>query len=63
MNKIDFKKTVLSKAKEKQVDHLNYLALGHGRDKFISSAPARWVLLIISFGVLILAIIGAIVSD
>lgn len=53
----------IPKAKEKQVDRLNYLALGHGRDKFIASAPARWILIIVSIGVLLLAIIGAILSD
>lgn len=47
---------------EKKVDRLNYLALGKGREKFIKQAPVRWFMIIVSLGLLLLAIIGALVS-
>lgn len=49
----------VSKSVESKVDKLNFVALGKGRDKFIASAPMRWVLLTIFFLVLFLAIMGA----
>lgn len=52
----------VSKRYEKQVDRLNYLAMGKGRDKFIASAPVRWLIIVVSISILLLAIIGAIVS-
>lgn len=52
----------VSRKFEKRVDKLNYLALGKGREKFIRQAPVRWFLILISMGLLIMAIIGAYLS-
>lgn len=49
----------VAKAKESQVDRLNYTALGKGRDKFIASAAMRWIILSISILILLLAVLGA----
>jgi len=53
----------VAKKHEKRADHLNNLALGRGRDKFIASPEARWVLIVLSAGILLLAVTGAIVSN
>ncbi len=52
----------VSRSHEKKVNQLNFVALGKDRPKFISSAPLRWITIVISMGILTLAIIGAIVS-
>lgn len=48
---------------ERKVDKLNFTALGKGRDKFIASAPVRWLVLGLSLFILLLAIAGAMVAD
>ena len=53
----------VSRAKEKRVDTLNFTALGKGRDKFIAAPAMRWIILLISFIILSLAILGALLSD
>lgn len=50
----------VSRSIEKKVDKLNYIALGKDRDKFIASAPVRWLVFAISAVVMFLAILGAI---
>lgn len=52
----------VAKAHEKAVERLNYLAIGHQREKFIPTASLRWFVIIIAFAVLALAVVGAIVS-
>lgn len=47
----------------KQVQHYNYLTIGHYRKRFISDKPLRVVVLTISIIVLTLAIAGAIISN
>lgn len=48
---------------ERKVDKLNYTALGRGRPKFVASSQLRWIIIGISIITLLLAIIGAIVSN
>jgi hypothetical protein len=52
----------VAKHHERTVDRLNFIALGIGRPKFISSAPVRWLIIVISIFVLGLAILGALLS-
>jgi len=52
----------VSVAVEKDVDRLNFIALGKNRPKFIASAPVRWFIILVSMAVLLAAIIGAIIS-
>lgn len=47
---------------ETRVDRLNYIALGRGRDKFIAAASMRWIIILISGTVIVLAILGALLS-
>lgn len=47
----------------KQVQKLNYLTIGNFRKPFIADTMFRYLLISISLIVLILAIIGALVSD
>jgi hypothetical protein len=48
---------------EKQVDNLNYIALGKDRKKFIDSVALRWIIIGSSILVLFLGVVGAIVSN
>lgn len=52
----------VKRAIESKVDNLNFQALGRGRDKFIASAPMRWIIIVISFVILTLAVMGAMLS-
>lgn len=47
---------------EKKVDHLNYIALGRNRKKFIDSAPIRWIIIALSVLTIGLALVGAFIS-
>lgn len=53
----------IARIHEKQVDKLNYIALGKGRRKFIDSVALRWIIIGSSILVLTLGIVGAIVSN
>lgn len=53
----------VSRALERKVDKLNFTALGRNREKFIASAPLRWIVIGISVLTLILAIVGAVLSE
>lgn len=48
---------------ERRADHLNNLALGKNRAKFIASAPVRWFIIIVSMSILLTAVIGALTSS
>lgn len=53
----------IAKTLEKKVDRLNYLAIGKHREKFIPTAPMRWIVIAISAVIMILAILGAIKNN
>ncbi|MEX2597683.1 MAG: hypothetical protein WEC59_12225 [Salibacteraceae bacterium] len=53
----------IKKARERETDRLNYLAIGRHRDKFIAAAPMRWIVIGISVVVLFLAFLGAFLSN
>ena len=48
---------------EKQADHLNFIALGKDRPKFIDLPVMRWIVIGISVLFLALAIAGALLSQ
>ncbi|MGD1844529.1 MAG: hypothetical protein ACFB10_03965 [Salibacteraceae bacterium] len=48
---------------EMEARKLNYLAIGRYREKFIPNAGFRWLVLIVSLGILGLAIAGWIMSE
>ncbi|HAW20406.1 MAG TPA: hypothetical protein DCX14_09505 [Flavobacteriales bacterium] len=53
----------LARIHEKRSDHLNYVALGLNRRKFIDSVALRWIIIFVSVFVIALAILGALVSQ
>lgn len=53
----------VARVMERRVDKLNFTALGKGRDKFIASAPMRWLVIGISFFILLLAVMGAMLAN
>lgn len=53
----------LRKQLEKKVRKLNFLAIGRYREPFIPNTGFRWMVLIISFGILGLAIVGWLTSE
>jgi hypothetical protein len=53
----------LARIHERRADHLNYVALGLNRRKFIDSIALRWIIISVSAFVIALAIFGAIVSQ
>lgn len=53
----------VAKILEKKVDRLNYLAIGKHREKFIPTAPMRWIVIVISAVIMFLAVYGALKSD
>ncbi len=53
----------VAKTLEKKVDRLNYLAIGKHRDKFIPTAPMRWIVIAISAVIMILAVLGALKNN
>lgn len=53
----------VARAHEKRADHLNFLALGKNRPKFIDSAPLRCIIIGVSAIIIFLGILGAVVSN
>ena len=53
----------VARVHEKRSDHLNFLALGKNRPKFIDSAPLRWIIIGLSALIIFLGVLGAIVSN
>lgn len=48
---------------ETEVDQLNFTAIGKHRPRFIASAPVRWLFIVISGSMLLLALFGAWMSS
>lgn len=53
----------VAKHLERQVDKLNFIAMGRNREKFIASSPVRWIIMAISLVALLLAVAGALFTD
>lgn len=53
----------IARIDEKKADHLNFIALGKDRPKFIDLPVMRWLIIGISALVIALAIAGAILSS
>jgi|OM-RGC.v1.028826517 hypothetical protein len=53
----------VSKKHEKLAGHLNYVALGKNRAKFVDSAPIRWIMFFITALFVGLALVGAVLSN